>query len=247
MRPDWLTARPVAHRGLHDAAAGRLENTLPAIEAAIDRGFAVEVDLQLARCGEAMVFHDFTLDRLTTATGPVVKYQAMELRQIPFRVPKIRMPALPDLLHLTAGRVPLFLEIKSRFDGAPRVVERAAHLLADYHGPVAVMSFDPAVVTAAKAAMPQRPVGIVAEVFGDYAEWNVLSPFRKYQLSQLHHVFETRPDFIAYNVKHLPSVACEVLKAQRNLPVLTWTVRTPEQRAVAEQHADQMIFEGFVP
>jgi len=245
--PAWLTARPVAHRGLHDAARGVIENTLPAIEAAIEKGFAIEVDLQLARCGEAMVFHDYTLDRLTQASGDVVKYEAMELRQVPFKATSARMPALPDLLARTAGRVPLFLEIKSRFDGAPRIVERVAHLLADYHGPVAVMSFDPKVVTNARAAFPRRPVGIVAEVFGDHWEWNPLSPFEKYQNSHLNHAYATCPDFVAYNVRHLPSVACETLKAQRGLPVLTWTVRTPEQRGVAAAHADQMIFEGFVP
>lgn len=245
--PDWLTARPVAHRGLHDSACGRIENTLPAVAAAIERGFAVEVDLQLAGDGEAMVFHDFTLERLTSATGGVSERKAAELCALPFRAGSARMPTLADLLDLTAGRTPLFLEIKSRFDGAPRLVQRAAEVLASYEGPVALMSFDPEATRLARKAMPGRPAGIVAEVFGDHAEWQRLSRLRKYQLSNLADAFALDPAFIAYNVRHLPSVACEVVRAQRAIPLLTWTVRTEEQRQTATKHADQMIFEGFVP
>jgi glycerophosphoryl diester phosphodiesterase len=245
--PAWLIARPVAHRGFHGTPTGHIENTLPAVEAAVEHGYAIEVDLQLARCGEAMVFHDFTLERLTTAPGPVVHHTAAELKQAPFKDTTARMPTLVDLLEVTRGRSPLFLELKSRFDGAPRLVERVANALADYKGPVAVMSFDPAVVVKARAAIADRPIGIVAEVFGDHWEWDVLSTFQKYQYSNLNHVYETRPDFVAYNVKHLPSVPCEILHWQRGMPILTWTVRTPEQRETAAKHADQMIFEGFVP
>jgi glycerophosphoryl diester phosphodiesterase len=245
--PDWLTARPVAHRGLHDKAVGRLENTLSAVRAAIEQGFAIEVDLQISLDREAMVFHDYTLERLTTGEGKLTDLTAAALKEITFKEMSDRMPTLADLLAETRGRVPLFLEIKSPFDGAPALVERAASLLEAYDGPVAVMSFDPAVVVNAHEAMPGRPVGSVAEVFGDHWEWNPLTPFRKYQYSHINHAADTRPDFIAYNVRHLPSVACNAVKAQRGIPILTWTVRTPEQRETAARHADQMIFEHFVP
>ena len=69
--PAWLVERPIAHRGLHDAAKGVIENTLRAAEAAIAGGFAIECDIQLSSDGEAIVFHDETLDRLTDASGPV--------------------------------------------------------------------------------------------------------------------------------------------------------------------------------
>jgi glycerophosphoryl diester phosphodiesterase len=245
--PAWLTARPVAHRGLHDKAAGCLENTLSAVRAAIEKGFAIEVDLQLSGDGEAMVFHDYTLERLTTGAGALTGMTAAALAAIPFQSTSDRMPTLGDLLAEARGRVPLFLEIKSPFDGVPRLVERTAALLSSYEGPVAVMSFDPAVVVNAHEAMPGRPVGSVAEMFGDHWEWNPLTPFRKYQYSHLNHAADTRPDFVAYNVRHLPSVACDTVKAQRGIPILTWTVRTPEQRETAAKYADQMIFEHFVP
>ena len=57
----------------------------------------------------------------------------------------------------------------------------------------------------------------------------------------------TRPDFVAYYVNELPSLAPWLARNVLRCPLLTWTVRTPAQRARAAQHADQMIFEGFVP
>lgn len=246
MAPSWLTARPVAHRGLHDKTAGVVENTLPAIEAAIHHDFAVEVDLQLSGDGEVMVFHDYTLDRLTHDTGPLAERNLIELEHVLLKDSQAHIPTLGELLFFVAGRAPLFLEVKSRFDGAPHTLARTVDHLADYDGPVALMSFDPAVVAAGHDLFPGRPIGIVAEVFGDHEEWAPLSAFDKYQYSNLNHAYATRPDFIAYNVRHLPSVACETLRRQCSLPLLTWTVRDEAQRLVASKHADQMIFEGFV-
>ena len=71
---DWLTAQPVAHRGLHDAAAGVIENTASAFRAAIEGGFAIETDLQLSADGEAMVHHDFALGRLTLGVAPARRH-----------------------------------------------------------------------------------------------------------------------------------------------------------------------------
>jgi glycerophosphoryl diester phosphodiesterase len=243
--PGWLTARPIAHRGLH--GGGLVENTVGAARAAVERGFALECDVQLSADGEAMVFHDWTLDRLTEATGPVAAKTSTELQAVRMRGTAEPIPTLRQLLATIAGQVPLFVEVKSRFDGAPRLVEAVGRELTAYLGPVAVMSFDPKVVEAAHALRPPRPVGIVAEVFGDTEGWAGLSAFDKWQLTNLNHAYATRPDFVAYNVKHLPSIPAETLKAQRGLPILTWTVRSEADREVAAKHADQVIVEGFVP
>lgn len=244
---DWLTARPVAHRGLHDRAAGLIENSLETAEAAIARGFAIECDVQRAACGTAMVFHDFTLDRLTQMTGAVAQYSASELAAARLAGTASVIPTLAAFLEAIGGRVPLFIEIKSRFDGAAALVAAVAAALKTYEGPVALMSFDPAAAREARSHRLHRPVGIVAETFGDHAEWASLSLGQKYRLSNLSDAYGAPPDFIAYNVKHLPSIACDTLRQQMGIPLLTWTVRTPEQRAVADAHADQMIFEGFIP
>jgi glycerophosphoryl diester phosphodiesterase len=104
--PDWLVARPIAHRGLHDAASGVIENTLPAFEAAIARGFAIECDARLSADGEAFVFHDATLQRLTFESGAFDALGATQLRRARLRGSDARIPSLRETLTCVAGRLP---------------------------------------------------------------------------------------------------------------------------------------------
>lgn len=242
----WLTAQPVAHRGLHDGV-GVIENTIEAAEAAIQHGFAIECDVQRAACGTAMVYHDFSLERLTDAQGALAARGCEELSLLRLRGTTTKIPTLRQFLAVIAGRVPLFIEVKSRFDGSAPLVAAVAAELAGYRGHAALMSFDPLALHQARAHRLKRPLGIVSEIYGDHAEWSSLSKVQKYRLSHIYDAYALAPDFIAYNVKHLPSIACNTLREQLSIPLLTWTVRTVDQRQAAKDHADQMIFEGFVP
>lgn len=245
--PDWLTARPVAHRALHDAAAGIVENTPSAVDAAIAGRYAIEVDVQMSSDGEAMVFHDDDLDRLTLATGPLKALSAMALKATAFRATADRMMSLPDLLQRVAGAVPLVIELKSHFDGDTSVAARACELLADYAGPAALMSFDPELVVAVRRLAPHIPRGITMERRYDDPEWAPLSRATKFAWGNLLHFPRTRPDFVAHYVKELPAPAPWLARNVLGVPLLTWTVRTEADRATARRHADQMIFEGFRP
>ena len=152
--PDWLTARPVAHRGLHDRARGIIENMPGAAAAAVAANFAIECDIQLSADGEAMVHHDFALDRLTEGSGPLRDKTAAELKQVVFKDTPEKMMSLGDLCALVAGRVPLMIEVKSHFDGDRKLVARMADVLASYDGPAAGMSFDPDQVMALRELIP---------------------------------------------------------------------------------------------
>src|SRR6202011_3384446 len=133
--PDWLTARPVAHRGLHDRARGIIENMPAAITAAVAANFSIEVDLQLTADGDAMVHHDDELGRLAEGSGPLLGKTATELKQVAFKETSERMMSLGDLCALVKGRVPLVVEIKSHYDGDRKLVTRMAEVLAAYSGP----------------------------------------------------------------------------------------------------------------
>lgn len=245
--PDWLTARPVAHRGLHDAAAGVIENTPSAFHAAIAGNFAIECDVQLSADGEAMVHHDEALGRVTEGKGPLRSKTAGELRQVPFKATADRMLSLGDLCDLTYGRVPLVIEIKSQFNGERGLVARATEVLRGYPGPAALMSFDPDLVSAVREAAPGITRGIVAERHYHHDEWAGLSTAQKRSMAHLLHMPTTRPHFVAYRVKDLPAPAPFAARYLFGLPLLTWTVRTPEDRETAARWASQMIFEGFRP
>src|SRR5262245_9229114 len=244
---DWLIARPVAHRGLHDAAAGVIENTPSAFAAAVAGNYAIECDLQLAADGEAMVFHDDTLERLTEGSGRVDAMTAAELKRVAFRATADRMITLGELCDLVAARVTLVIEIKSRFDGDRRLVKRASDALASYSGPVALMSFDPGPMAALRALAPGLTRGIVAERHYGHREWDHHSARTKRALAYFSHALGTRPQFMAYSVKDLPSTLPLAARRVLKLPLLTWTVCTAEDRECAARYADQIIFEGFRP
>jgi glycerophosphoryl diester phosphodiesterase len=247
MSLDWLTARPVAHRGLHDAQKGIIENTPSAFTAAVAAGYGIECDVQLSADGEAIVHHDDVLGRLTEGSARLDTMSAADLRRIAFKATADRMLMLSELCELVAGRVALVVELKSRYDGDRRLVERAAKVLAGYLGPAALMSFDPAPISALLAIAPTIPRGMVAERHYRHHEWDQLSAAAKRSMMYFSHVLHTKPQFIAYSVHDLPAAVPFVARNLFGLPLLTWTVRNTDDRQKAQRYADQMIFEGFRP
>lgn len=238
---DWLTARPVAHRGLHDPAAGIVENTPSAFAAAIEGRYAIECDLQRAADGEAVVFHDDTLDRLTERQGALSALTSAELKSVPFKATADHMITLGELCDLVAGRVPLILEVKSQFNRDTRLAGRIADVLQGYAGPVAAMSFDPVMMVAVRAAAPGLPRGLVAEARASETD-KAVGPARYAGA-----VLQARPHFLAWSVRDLPGFWPLLARWCFGLPLLTWTVRTESDRVCARRWADQMIFEGFRP
>jgi glycerophosphoryl diester phosphodiesterase len=244
---DWLTARPVAHRGLHDLANNVVENTASAFSAAIAGNYGIECDVQISADGEAMVHHDDALGRLTEGSAALAAMTASDIKRAAFKQTADRIMTLGELCDLVAGRSTLMIEMKSHFGGDTRLPARVAAVLQTYAGPVAAMSFDPDQVAALAESAPGLPRGIVAERHYDHPEWASLDRGRKFQLAHLLHVWRTRPHFIAYGVKDLPAVAPLVARFIFGLPLLTWTVRTEGDRKRARRYANQMIFEGFRP
>jgi glycerophosphoryl diester phosphodiesterase len=194
-----------------------------------------------------MVHHDDALGRLTDGSGALLGLTAAELQAVRFKDTPERMMTLADLCALVQGRVPLVIEVKSHFDGDRKLVARMAQVLSAYRGPAVGMSFDPDQVLALRELAPQLPRGIIAERRYEAADWPETTAAQRQGMLHLRHAFRTRPDFVAYWVDDLPAAAPWVARHVFGLPLLTWTVRTPEQRDRAARHADQMIFEGFRP
>jgi glycerophosphoryl diester phosphodiesterase len=245
--PDWLTARPIAHRGLHDLSRGIVENMPGAMQAAAAANFSIETDIQLTADGEAMVHHDDKLGRLTEGSGALRSMTSTELRQVIFKNTSEKMMSLADLCALVAGRVPLVIEVKSLFDGDRRLVTRMAEVLSTYDGPAAGMSFDPDQVIALRNLLPSRPRGIVAERNYTEADWPKATAAQRREMTHLRHLPRTRPHFVSYRVNDLPAMAPWIAKNLFGCNLLSWTVRTPEQRARSDRYAEQMTFEGFRP
>jgi glycerophosphoryl diester phosphodiesterase len=248
---DWLVARPIAHRGLHDRAAGLIENSFEAADAAIALGCAIECDIQMSADGEAFVFHDYELERLTGAPGEIGAMNAADLSKLSLQHARGAgsIPTLTAFLEHVAGRAPVIIEIKSRFDGDMRLAERAARIVQEHAGAVALKSFDPSIIAHLRRAGvgARTPLGIVTEASFDHPEWDALAAETKQSMACLLHWRETQPDFLSFYVRDLPNAAVHLARTALNLPVMTWTVRTPAQWDIARRHADQAIFEGALP
>lgn len=248
--PPGFFARPVAHRGLHDRAAGRVENTLSAVRAAADRGFAIEIDMQLSADGQAVVFHDETLDRLTAERGPVRARTAAELARIPVAGGGgDAIPTLGDVLAAVVGRAPLVIEIKDQggrlsTEGVGPLEAAVVRALADYRGPVAVMSFNPASMAEAARLAPALPRGLVACAADGWDE--DLPPARLAALARLEEFEAVGAAFASYRWRDLPTPETARLRAA-GVPVISWTLRSAADAALALRHCDAVTFEGYDP
>lgn len=232
----WLRTQEYAHRGLH--IAGVPENSTSAFAGAIARGMGIECDVQRSRDGQAVVFHDDEIDRLTAESGKVSAHTAAELGKITLSGSEDTIPTLSQLLAQIGGQVPLLIEIKSPRHSRTRIgalclaVKRS---LEGYLGPHAIMSFDPRVVRWFATHSPLTVRGlVVTEENG-----KTLVGMIKRRLSLWH----AKPHFLAYDIRDLPS-RFAAAQRKRGLPVLTWTVRTEELRERALAHADAPIAEG---
>jgi glycerophosphoryl diester phosphodiesterase len=243
---DWLVARPFAHRGLHDAARGVIENTAGAVLAALAGGYGIEVDVQISADGEAMVHHDPELGRVTEGSGRLDRMTAAALGRVTFRGSGEHIITLNELCEIVAGRVPLLIELKSRFDGDQRLPLRVAAVLAGYSGPAAPMSFDAAQLALLRQKAPHLPRGIVAAKYRPHPYWDQMPPLWRYGMGWLLPALITaRPHFVAYATDNLPALAPAFARHSLCLPVLTWVVRSEAERRRVSPFADQIIFEGF--
>lgn len=247
--PDDFLTRPLAHRGLHDPELGIAENSRGAFLAAIDAGYGIELDLQLSADGEAMVFHDYALGRMTIENGPIQLRSAEDLRNTSLNISDETIPTLRDVLETVKGRVPLLIEIKDQ-DGAlgpgvGRLERRACEVLADYRGQFAFMSFNPHSVQQCAAAMPSKPRGLTTSDFSS-ADWRLVPKARIENLSKIPDFDRTSSSFISHKWDKLDSAPVTALK-NRDVPILCWTILDPNAEVKAREVANNITFEGYLP
>lgn len=245
--PQAFRRVPLAHRALHDVSLNRPENSRAAISAAIAAGYGIEIDLQLTAEGRAMVFHDYDLERLTGQAGPLRNLSADQAQMVTLLHSEYEgIPSFREVLGIVAGQVPLLVELKDQ-DGAmgPAVgaLEQAvADDLAGYRGPVAVMSFNPHSVEAMARLAPSVPRGLVTGSY-DASDWP-LPADRCAELRKIPDFDRVEASFISHEVSDLNRPRVAELKT-RGIPILCWTVRSPQEEAEARKVADNITFEGY--
>ena len=235
----------IAHRGLW-SPDGPPENSLAAFEAARAAGYGIELDVRLSADGEAMVFHDADLQRLTGQAGSLAARTAAELGALNLggnrREP---IPTLAETLRRMQGQTLVLIELKTAPGEEGPLEARVLEVTQRYRGPIAVIGFNAAALALVARQRPGVLRGLNSYAHDD-ARAAALPAESRRALAAFDHLPASRAHFILPGLDILPGVAVEQLRGL-GVPVVAWTTRSPGQHAAAEPYADNLIFEGFAP
>ena len=237
MLKEWIINKPIAHRGLHNKNIP--ENSLAAFENASKSGYAIELDVQLSADGIPMVFHDDNTLRLCGINKSFSRQTANELKGLKLLNTNQHIPGLSEVLSIIDGKTPILIELKNR-ENNPELAIATAGLIADYKGELAIMSFNPYTVGWFAKNMPNIPRGQLSTDFKD----ENLSVYKKFLLKHLLMNYISRPDFVAFDIDVLPTVATTLLK-KWGMPILSWTINNRHKVQKARKYAGNIIFENL--
>jgi glycerophosphoryl diester phosphodiesterase len=239
---DLLFHPPIAHRGLW-SPEGAPENSLAAFQAACEAGYGIELDVQLTADGEAVVFHDANLARMTGAEGRISDHTAADIAKLRLKGADETIPTLADALTLVGHRAMVHIEIKTPFGEVGPLERRVYEVLIDHNGPTCVIGFNPYSHAWFADHQPKVLRGLDSHAYAA-SESRHLAPEVRKKYAQLEHVSLARPHFLALSLDMLPHPKATALRAT-GMPVVAWTVREPSQWEKVKPHCDNMIFEGF--
>jgi glycerophosphoryl diester phosphodiesterase len=239
---DRLFSPAVAHRGLW-APDGPPENSLGAFQAACAAGYGIELDVQLSADGEAMVFHDDDLARMTGAPGRIADHTAADLSQMRLAGTDERIPSLVEAMVEIGHRAMVHIELKTPYGRVGPLEQRVHEVVIDHNGPVCVIGFNPY----SHAWFAERFPGLLRGLNSySYRGAPHMEADQRHAFANLEHVSIARPHFLALGLDMLPSPKAAKLRA-KGMPVVAWTVRDPGQWESVRGACDNLIFEGMRP
>ena len=233
---DWLLNTPVAHRGLHDE--NKAENSFSAYQAAIDRGFNIEIDVHVSVDGVAFVFHDDDLNRVCGVKRKTNSLSSDELNNFHLSGTADTIPTFKDFLKFVDGRVGLLIELKP-CKKYKKLCEQVAADLADYKGNYAIQSFSPFIVKWFETNHPEMTTGLLSLNYRHYGLFGIIGALMvsgKY--------FGMKLDFISFDAEGIRAAKSVQKRHANGKPLLLWTINTPERLKIAKEFkADNIIFE----
>jgi len=233
---------PIAHRGLW-SPQGAPENSLAAFQAACAAGYGIELDVQMSADGEAVVFHDASLKRMTGREGRIADHTAADLGQMRLAATEETIPTLADTLTLVGHKAMVHIEIKTPYGEVGPLEQRVHDILIDHNGPTCVIGFNPYSHAWFADRHPKVLRGLDSYNYKDSGARH-LSPQLRKSYADLQHVSLARPHFLALSLEILPSAKADAFR-KKGMPIIAWTVRAPEQWDTVKAHCDNLIFEGF--
>lgn len=242
-----LFEKPIAHRGLHDAEKGIIENSSSAFAAAMEHGFAIECDLQLSSDNKPMVFHDYELSRLCGQPGQINEMTGARLSKTTLTGSSDTIQHFSQFLEQVSGSEALFVELKDQLDGRnPALAKAAVDAAKSYTGTMCFISFSPELLINLRRFGFKGPIGIILYGYDtDWAKAN-MSAWQRFYLRHMLHYPMTRFDFMDPGRDDLELPAVRFLR-KLGFPTSTWTIRSQQQADEALKHCDQITFEGYLP
>lgn len=232
-----------AHRGLFDNNTDAPENSLAAFRKAVEAGYGIELDVQLSKDNQLVVFHDASLKRMCGVDGNVWEYTLEELQQFKLADSTETIPTFKDVLATVDGKVPLIIEYKLDVPQT-KVCELANEQLKKYSGTYCIECFHPLAVLWYKK---NRPDVIRGQLCMEYwKEEKYKGKLMFLLLSYLVTNVATRPDFIAYQHSDASNLSRRICAKLGALSV-AWTIKNQEQFEEAKKHFDLFIFDSFIP
>jgi glycerophosphoryl diester phosphodiesterase len=232
----------IAHRGLW-SPDGPPENSLGAFQAACAAGYGIELDVQLSADGEAVVFHDDDLERMTGAPGRIADRTAADLAALRLKGSDERIPTLAETLALVGHRAMVHVELKTPYGQVGPLEQRVHDVIIDHSGPISVIGFNPY----SHAWFAERFPGVMRGLDSySYKRAPHMDEAQRTSFARLEHVSMAKPHFLALGLDMLPSHLATGFRIE-GLPIIAWTVRSPDQWEAVRDGCDNLIFEGFTP
>ena len=241
VKNSWIIDIPIAHRGLDRGFVP--ENSMESFKKAIENNYAIELDVQLTKDKELVVFHDSNLERLTGDSRDVKDVEYKELKLLKLENTKETIPTLREVVELVNNKVPLFVEIKDG-DNAKELAQKTYEIMKDYKGRYVVLSFNPFILqwfkeNASEVIRCQLSCNFIGEQ--DVS----LKWYEKFVLKNLLLNFKSKPHVISYDVNVVDNLSVRLLK--HKYPLILWTIENEEQMKTAYEKADNITFDNILP
>lgn len=238
----WLKTEYIAHRGLYTKDQEVPENSMLAFQLALEKGYAIELDVNLTKDQQVVCFHDYQLNRMCDQDIIIDQVDYKDIKDFTLKGSDQTIPLLSDVLNLVNGKKPLLIELKPH-GNVDQLTYYVVDVLKDYQGPYALFSFHPMVVSILKRFYPDIIRGQIAESFKDNKNMRF---FSKYMLKSMVFNRQSKPDFISYGINDLPNKYCDRAK-KKGLVVISYAAQNQEAFDFVKTHYDNVVFEFFEP
>ncbi len=219
----------ISHRGIFNNL-NIPENSLSSFQKAKNLNIPIELDVQLTKDQEIVVFHDINLKRMSGVDKYVEDVTYQELQQLTLLSSKDRIPTLKEVLKLIQGKVLIDIEVK-KTEKVELLCNKVLHELENYSGDILLKSFQPNIVRYLKKHST-RPVGLLITRFPT-------SKFYSYFMSSPFLIKYCNPDFLAINKEIIKKK--RIQKYRKTLPVFVWTITSQKELEEYFPYADSYL------